>query len=326
MSEAPRAETSAPRYAFIDLARGLALVAMAIYHGIWDLGFFQLVPADVPSSPPMRLFAQAIGSSFLLLSGAGLVLATRRGFVAASFLKRLAKIVAAAALVSVATYYAFPESFIHFGILHHIAVASVVALAFLHAPVWLTLAIAIVAFVLPHVAANEALNAPLVQWLGLGTREPRTNDWWPILPWFAMTLAGVALMKLALPRISAGLASWTPGNAGTRGLVFAGRHSLLVYLVHQPVLLLVLFVVSRLIVSPVPVADEAGFIRSCTAQCVAQKSERAYCARVCACIPVEAKGAGLWSQIQANKLNADEYRRFADITQICTRMGSEQLR
>ena len=63
----------------LDVARGLALLAMAVYHLSWDLRWFGLVDWPVDSSRGWRIFAGLIAGSFLVLVGVGLVLAHGRG-------------------------------------------------------------------------------------------------------------------------------------------------------------------------------------------------------------------------------------------------------
>ena len=134
------------RWDVIDLARGVAILAMIVYHFGWDLSFLQLIETNLIALPAWRWFARIIAGSFLFLSGIGLVLAHGHAIRWRPFLRRLATIGGAALLVTVATYFAFPDSFIFFGILHCIALSSILALPFLRAPVPVTLGVA--AFVL----------------------------------------------------------------------------------------------------------------------------------------------------------------------------------
>ncbi len=71
------------------------------------------------------------------------------GFDRRKFLRRLALVGGAAGLVSLATYLAFPENFIFFGILHAIALGSVLALPILRAPLWLVVIGMVTAWTLP---------------------------------------------------------------------------------------------------------------------------------------------------------------------------------
>ena len=118
----------------LDVARTAALLAMASYHFTYDLQMFGLVPPGTAVSGFFYGYARAIAGTFLFLAGLGLWLAHGRGIRWGAFLRRWAKIVAAAALVSVATWFALPGWFVFFGILHCIAVSSLLGLGFLRLP------------------------------------------------------------------------------------------------------------------------------------------------------------------------------------------------
>src|SRR5271170_1288630 len=92
------------RIAAIDVARGLALVGMVVYHLSWDLAHFGFVPAGLPFSLGMRLFSHGVASAFLALVGVSLVLAHPDGLRRSVFVRRLATVAGAAILVTIATY------------------------------------------------------------------------------------------------------------------------------------------------------------------------------------------------------------------------------
>ena len=90
----------------------------------------------------------------------------------------------------------FRDTYIFFGILHHIAVASVLGLAFLRVPVALVLGAALFCFAAPPLLAGPAFDNPALIWLGLQSAFPRTNDFVPLFPWFGVVLAGIAAARL----------------------------------------------------------------------------------------------------------------------------------
>ena len=102
----------------IDIARGAALVAMAIYHFAWDLEFFGYAPPAMTAVGGWKLFARCIASSFLFLVGVSLFLGHGKGIRWAGFLRRLAMVAGAALAISIVTYIAMPER-LH--LLRHIA-------------------------------------------------------------------------------------------------------------------------------------------------------------------------------------------------------------
>ena len=118
------------RLVAIDLARTVALVGMAVFHFTFDLEMFGLVPPGTTTTGGWAVFARLIAGSFLFLAGLSLVLAHGEGIRWRAFGVRMAKVAGAAALVTAGTYAAFPHAFVFFGILHSIALASLMGLAF----------------------------------------------------------------------------------------------------------------------------------------------------------------------------------------------------
>ncbi|NJR13442.1 MAG: DUF1624 domain-containing protein [Phyllobacteriaceae bacterium] len=270
------------RFGWLDGARGAALIAMAVYHFIWDLELFGYLAAGTAGTGSIKLFARAIASSFLVLAGFSLVLATAGGIRWRPYLTRLAKVAGAAALISLATFLAMPQGAIFFGILHHIALAGVIGLLFIRLPWFVALACAPLAFALPHIWPWPTEHAAL-QFIGLYAVPPVSNDFVPVFPWLSAGLVGIAAAQLALAQ------DWLTGSqrggpdAGLpRALQWLGRRSLIVYLVHQPVLIGLVWLATQIVP---PMAQNGGpeaFLQSCQRQC-AQDFETAACARYCDC-------------------------------------------
>ncbi|SFI53117.1 DUF1624 domain-containing protein [Methylobacterium brachiatum] len=226
------------RYPIIDAVRGGALLAMASYHSLWDVGYLRLTAENYALTPTGHRAAEAIAGTFLTLVGVGLVLMNGRGIRLRPTLMRLARIGGAALLVTIGTWFAFPDSYVFFGILHCIAVSSVLGLPFLFLPVPVTALAAAAIFAAPVLVHAPVLDAPVLYFLGLGAGTPRTNDYVPLFPWFGFVLTGIVVGRLGLPWLARmRLGAWAPRSAPSRAAAFAGRHSLVVYLVHQPVLL-----------------------------------------------------------------------------------------
>jgi len=312
---AAQARTAASqRWDAIDVARGIAIAAMIVYHFSWDLSFLQLIGTNILQVPAWRWFARGIAGSFLALAGFGLVLAHARGFRRIPFLKRLVRVGGAALAVTLVTYFVFPGSYIFFGILHCIAVSSVLALPFLRLRPALTLGAAVFCLVAPWLFTSPALDAPWLDWLGLGATDPLTNDYVPIFPWFGLVLIGVAVGKLLLPRQEAlGLARWRADNPFSRALIWAGRKSLPIYLTHQIVLLGILYGVAQ-IAGPNPSA-------ACRQICLMQNGDPALCPSVCSCIVQQVPERDLWQRILANKAADEDDRRISGAAQQCMRQN-----
>ncbi|MCZ8044600.1 MAG: heparan-alpha-glucosaminide N-acetyltransferase [Beijerinckiaceae bacterium] len=324
LSAAPAAAPSPRlRLELVDCARGLALLAMFVFHFAYDLAYFGLIETDVPSDPAWRGFARLIAGSFLTLVGISLVLATRNGLNRSAFLKRLAMVAGAAMLVTLATYFAMPRSFIFFGILHHVALGSVLALPFLRLPVAAVATAAVAAFALPFLVAHPLLDQPALAWLGFSRAPIVTADFVPVVPWFGCVLSGVVLARLALPRLAGSrFAAWRPASLLARILAWGGRHSLLVYLVHQPVFIGALMLGLQLSPSP-PASQERGFMLSCQSSCAAGPLGAEACERLCVCTADSLKREGLWAATLADRLDAAGRGRVSALALACLRPGGK---
>jgi uncharacterized membrane protein len=265
----------------------------------------------------LKIYARAIATTFLFIVGISLVLSLRGGFRAAPFLRRLAILIVAAALVSFGTWWFAGDALAFFGILHLIAVGSVVALPLaLYAPSWLVGLAAVAAIAAPQYLAAPVFNAPWLWWLGLTTVTPRSVDYVPVLPWLAPILVGV-LAGRALLRFAADspLVHWRPGDAASRLAVRAGQWSLAIYLIHQPVLIGILSVVAPLIPAN-PAIEQTIFMRDCTQSCAAIDREAPFCAAYCSCVFRGIGGTDLMTTLRGG-MTADQTTRWSSIIGQC---------
>lgn len=222
----------------LDLARGIAIIAMAIFHFAWDLEFFGYAERGLTATLEWKSFARSIATSFLFLAGFSLVLGHGKAIRLKSFLKRFAMVAIAAAIISIATYQAMPQAPIFFGILHSIATASLIGLFLLRLPAIILIIAALAVFIAPFYLRSEFFDAPWLWWVGLNANIPKSNDYVPILPWLAPFLVGMTFAKLAIGRrFFDAIKQWKNNNVVVRVLAFFGRHGLVTYLLHQPLLL-----------------------------------------------------------------------------------------
>jgi uncharacterized membrane protein len=301
------------RWDAVDVARGVAIAAMIVFHTAWDLSFVRLIATPVGSDPAWQAFAMVIAGSFLALVGVGLVLGHGERIRWRPFLRRLATIALAAAAVTGVTYFVFPDSFVFFGILHMIAVGSVLALPFLRAPPWLVAGAAIAVVVLPALVQSPVFDTRWLAWIGFSERIPASNDFEPVFPWFALILAGLCLARLVVAsRWQERLAGWRATGRVGRTLTWVGRWSLVIYLLHQPILLGVLIPASRL-VGPTPVI----FLESCERSCREGGRDGTTCGKACACVLDRASAAGLRRALLDDALSPDELAAVQESARLC---------
>ena len=241
----PMPSHTVERFDIVDVVRGLAIAGVVLFHLVWDLAFLGFVPAGWAYAPAWLLFGRTLAGTFMVLVGVSLVLAARRGIRARPFWRRVATIAVAALGITVVTRTAFPTTFIYFGILHAIAVASIVGMAALRFPTPFVIAAGAVVVLLGNWVADPAFDPRWLAWTGFGASPPPSNDFVPVFPWVGLTLSGIALGRLALARGWFGL--FESGGTAGRSLAWLGRHSLLIYLMHQPLLLAILVPLSKLL-------------------------------------------------------------------------------
>jgi len=229
------ADDAPQRFDRLDALRGAAIVWMALFHFAFDLNHFGLVPRQNFYVDPLWTVQRAcIVSLFLVCAGLGQAVAFERRQRWPRFWRRWAQVAACALLVTVGSYLMFPGSYIRFGVLHGIAVMLVVARLSAGCGRWLW-PLGALAIALPRFAAHPALDGPWLNWLGLVTHKPITEDYVPLLPWLGVMWWGLALGQWLLAERRAWLSGAVP--AMLRPLSVLGNWSLSFYMIHQPLLI-----------------------------------------------------------------------------------------
>ena len=308
---------SRPRIAAIDIARGVAIVAMVVYHFSWDLAFLGFVDFDPTQSLPWIAFQKSIVGSFIFLTGVSLVLAHRDGIRWRPFWKRFAFIAGAAILVSLGTYAFSGEHFVYFGVLHAIAIFSILGLAFLRARLFIVVAVALFIIVLPLFVSSPLFGERVWSWIGLWDVPPPTEDLVPFFPWFGVTLGGIAASRWALAGdVATRLAGFRGLSPLSRTLARLGRWSLIIYILHQPILIGVLSGVAMLSgVSDARRAD--NFLSSCEASCGQSAPDQNYCTAYCACSLDRVEAGNLWANLENPQRTDEQNMVLNELTNQC---------
>ena len=240
---------SAGRLWEVDLVRGVGVVLMIFYHFVFDLHFFGVYTTKMDTGP-WQIFARGIGTTFIVVMGVSLTLkynrlqpelAQRQLFI--KYVLRGGQLLGWAMIITIATYFVVGRGFVIFGILHLMGLSTILAYPFLRSRrASLVAGIAVVAV---GVLLNRTVTLdPWLLWLGVRQFRRFMVDWYPILPWFGVALLGVFAGQTLWPR---GVRRFPlPDLSHTvpvRGLTYLGRHSLLIYLIHQPILIAILILV-----------------------------------------------------------------------------------
>ena len=244
-----RPATAAPaRIDALDLLRGVGITLMILYHLSWDLSFFGYAEVDLFNDPFWLAARTFIVSIFLVSSGISYALARRTGIDPQKFLNRFSRILAAAIVVTIATATVFQEGIVFFGILHNLAIASLLIVVFAGLPYW-AVALCGAAVIFLGLDVNLSFfDIRQLAWIGFAANPPFSIDYVPIFPWFGATLMGFAFMQLLLgsPGIMRQLEGWKPEGRIPDLLRWMGRKTLLIYLIHQPILFGALWVLDKI--------------------------------------------------------------------------------
>ena len=206
------------RYRLLDTLRGFSLVSMILYHICWDL--VHMYGFDWPWFMKTQgyLWQQSICWLFIFVSGfcQGL---KRDERTLSSACKRGLVIMVSGLLVTAATLVFAPEAKIIFGVLFFLGFSIMLT-------AWL---------------------GPLGSFLGLQDKNFSSADYFSFIPWYFLFIKGYFLCRNLLRRREAKGLSGLPAvfTKGIPVLETLGQHSLLVYLLHQPVILLILSLVFK---------------------------------------------------------------------------------
>lgn len=220
----------------IDFVRGMAVLAMVFYHFMWDMYFFGLYPTNVTAGG-WRLFARIIATTFLLLVGVSMALTAERKpplMRDRLWLVRGAKLLGWAMAITVVTWVFLEDALILYGILHLIATALLLA------PIlWrIRVSAPILGGLFVWIGVVLADRSGEVSWLlpfGISPEHYPAVDYFPVFPWLGVVMLGIGIGQLLRPRLARLQVS--PQGPPLSWVAAVGRHSLLVYIVHQPVLL-----------------------------------------------------------------------------------------
>ena len=240
----------ADRFWEIDCLRGLAVPLMLLYHFLYDLDFFEI--ANIQLRSGLILYAGRFSALlFILISGAALSIshsrALKKKFAGneaenfSKYLKRGIKLYLMGLLLTVITWIFLPEEYIVFGILHFFGVSAILVYPFLDygkENLLFSLFFGLIGLYL----RNMTFRFSSLLWLGFTPENFSTLDYFPIFPWFGVLLAGVFLGNFLY---SGGKRQFEISYSGKNPLIRlfsrTGQHSLVIYFIHQPLFLGLLF-------------------------------------------------------------------------------------
>ncbi len=237
------------RYNLIDILRGIAVICMVIYHGLWDLVY--LINVDIPffHTRATHIFQQYILWSFVIISGFCVTMGKKP-------FKRGGIVLGISVAMSLVTIIFMPVAAIYFGVLTFLGSAMIITgvlqKPLSKVPYYIGMPLMLVMFVIAFNINDVNLgfgdwilfNLPeslyanyFTAYLGFPHNGFSSADYVPILPWIFLYLFGFYTYKLfkkkdLLKHLS--VIKMPP-------LEWVGRQALIIYVAHQPIIVILLY-------------------------------------------------------------------------------------
>ncbi|WP_394203683.1 heparan-alpha-glucosaminide N-acetyltransferase [Shewanella waksmanii] len=215
----------------IDIMRASAVVLMIIFHFCYDLKFLGVMELNIPSGLYWEQFRWVILILFFLCIGISLRIVHGVRINWAVWSSGVLKIFSGAIFISIVTYVLIPENWIFFGVLHFITLAYFFALPLVRFPKF-SLAIGAAIVLL---GALEVFHSRWPMHLIFESLPLYTNDFVRIFPWMGVVLIGIYLADCQFLKDDS-LGKFFKGDLSCK-IALVSKNSLLIYLLHQPILL-----------------------------------------------------------------------------------------
>jgi len=239
------------RFGILDAIRGFSLISMILFHASWDLVYLYGFDWQWYREAPGYIWQQSICWVFIFLSGFCQPFGSRK-------LKRALQVFGAGLLVTAVTLVVMPEARIVFGVLTLLGSCALICIPFeqsikkVSPELGMTVCTAL--FILTRnvnigwlgfegfkfIKLPEAWYSGLLSaYIGFPPRSFFSADYFSLIPWLFLYMSGYYLNLLLKNRELLDKLRFS----GPKLLEFLGRHSLLIYLLHQPLIYLILFLI-----------------------------------------------------------------------------------
>ena len=227
------------RFWEIDFIRGIAIIMMIIYHFIFDLNYFKFINVSM-SSGFLGIFQKIIAISFITLVGISLTLASSKKNLS-GIIKKGLLILGLGFVITIITLIFVQDSPVYFGILHLIGTSVVLSVIFLKS-FKLNIILGILSIFIGNILSKIIINFPWFLPFGVKYKGFSSLDYFPLFPWFGFVLIGIFIGKILYKNNQRNF-SIVEEPINLRLIELLGKKSLLIYMIHQPIIISILYLI-----------------------------------------------------------------------------------
>ncbi len=222
------------RIILLDELRGLAICLMIAFHFCYDLNYFGYTHFAILTDPFWTISRTFIVSLFVFISGISYSLTTES---INHFYQRIIRLGLSALIISIVSHFLFGSRFIYFGVIHFFLAATILTKPLKPYKKSLII-VGITILLISQTIQLSFMNSRYVNWIGLTTIKPATEDYAPLFPWLGLFFIGTSInLVLFKERLIRG--------CQLKPLSIMGQHSLIIYLLHQPLLFLIFTLINH---------------------------------------------------------------------------------
>ena len=220
------------RFIELDIARGVAIVGMIFYHIIWDLSYLGIMEYN------FQHINTLIPALFLFIVGICLSISYENNKSKTKILSRGGFLIGVGIFLSAISLLIIPDRPIYFGILHCIGTCIILSLIFYrlkYINLLVGAGVFLASFVVPLITPSPTIPQLI---LGFHPSNPwlYTIDYFPLIPWIGVVMMGFGIGSLAYKNGQRQFHFPHLTSLPTKLTAFIGRHSLKIYLIHQPII------------------------------------------------------------------------------------------
>ncbi len=218
----------------IDFFRGIALMLMIFFHLMWDLNEFYNYPIEY-SSGIVYIIGKAAAFLFIIITGISCTFSKNN-------IMRGLKILSVALVITIATYLYDSRVFIGFGILHFLGVSVLLYPIYNKLNNPLLLLTGTMMILIGQAILTIPMSHDYLFFLGLTSPTYYALDYYPLLPYSGLFIYGIIVARILYPTKKSLFRVYFDNNP----VSFMGKKTLIIYLVHQPIILATLYIAKTL--------------------------------------------------------------------------------